>query len=60
MRSMMFRVKMDNTIKASYCMNLKLKLGMVKCIFPYTHASKTQEFNHKINVIIVNVKATWG
>jgi hypothetical protein len=24
--------------------------------FPYTHASKTQEFNHKMNVIHVNLE----
>jgi hypothetical protein len=35
---------------------LKLELGMVKCLFLYTHASKTQEFNHKMNVIHVNLK----
>ncbi len=26
---------------------------MVKCIFPYTHSSKTQEFNRKMNVTYV-------
>jgi hypothetical protein len=31
--------------------SLKLELGMGKCFFSYTHASKTQEFNHKMNVI---------
>jgi len=33
---------------------------MVKCFFPYTHASKTQEFNHKMNVIHVNLKVNMG
>jgi hypothetical protein len=33
-------------------MSLELELGMEKCIFPYTPASKTQEFNYKINVPI--------
>jgi hypothetical protein len=42
MRRVMFRVKMGNIIKASYRMNLKLELEMVKRIFLYTHASKTQ------------------
>jgi len=37
-------------------MNLKLELGMVKCLFPYTHASKTQ----KMNVIQVNLEANMG
>jgi hypothetical protein len=31
-----------------------------KMFFPYTHASKTQEFNHKINVIPINFKANMG
>jgi hypothetical protein len=30
---------------------------MVKCISPYTHASKTQKFNHKMNVVLVNLEA---
>jgi hypothetical protein len=29
---------------------------MVKCIFSYTYASKTQEFNFKIKVVPVNLK----
>jgi len=37
-----------------------LEFRMVKCLFPYTHVSKTQEFNHNINVIQVNLKAKWG
>jgi len=36
-------------------MSLKLELGMVKCFFPYTHASKTQEFNHKMNVVPIKI-----
>ncbi len=46
--------------KVSYRMSLELKLGMVKCIFPYTHANKTQEFNHKMNVVPINLKANMG
>jgi hypothetical protein len=30
---------------------------MVKCFFLYTHASKTQKFNCKMNVVLVNLKA---
>ncbi len=41
-------------------MNLKLELGMIKWLFPYTHENKTQEFIQKINVIHVNLKAKWG
>jgi hypothetical protein len=33
---------------------------MVKCLFPYTHVSKTQEFNHKMNVVLANLKANMG
>ncbi len=33
---------------------------MVKYLFPYTHASKAQEFNHKMNVIQVNLEANMG
>jgi hypothetical protein len=28
--------------------------------FPYTHANKTQEFKHKMNVIQVNLEANMG
>jgi hypothetical protein len=40
-------------------MNLEPKLifGMVKCLFLYAHASKTQEFNCKMNVVPINLKA---
>jgi hypothetical protein len=41
-------------------LSLKLELGMVKCISPYTYACKTQEFNHKINVVWVNLKINMG
>jgi hypothetical protein len=41
-------------------MNLELGFGMVKCLFPYTHASKTQKINHKINVVQVNIEANMG
>jgi hypothetical protein len=34
-------------LEARYHMSLDLELGMVKCFFPYTHANKAQEFNHK-------------
>jgi hypothetical protein len=33
---------------------------MVKCFFPYTHASKTQEFNNKMNVVGVNLEENMG
>jgi hypothetical protein len=33
-------------------MSLEFELEMVKCLFPFTNASKTQEFNHKINFYI--------
>jgi hypothetical protein len=33
---------------------------MVKYFFPYTHASKTQEFNRKMNVVLINLKANMG
>jgi hypothetical protein len=38
-------------------LELKPKVGTWdgKMPFPYTHASKTQEFNHKTNVIQVNL-----
>jgi hypothetical protein len=37
-------------------MSLKLELGKVKCVFPYTHANKPQEFNCKMNVVLVNLE----
>jgi hypothetical protein len=40
--------RMPIELEASYHMSLELELGMIKCLFPYTHASKTQEFNHKL------------
>jgi hypothetical protein len=40
--------------------SLKLELGMVKCLFLYTHVSKTQEFNYKMNFVPINVKQTQG
>jgi hypothetical protein len=33
---------------------------MVKCLFPYTHASKTQKFNLKMNVASINLEAKMG
>jgi hypothetical protein len=33
---------------------------MAKCLFPYTHASKTQEFNNKMNVVGANLEANMG
>jgi len=33
---------------------------MAKCFFPYTHASKTQEFNRKMNVVPINLEANLG
>jgi hypothetical protein len=41
-------------------MSLELKLEMVKCIFPCTHASKTQNFYHKMNVAPINLEANMG
>jgi len=41
-------------------MSLELELGMEKCLFPYTHASKTQEFNYKMNVVPINLEANMG
>jgi hypothetical protein len=35
-------------------LSLKLKLGMTNVSF-YIHASKTQEFNHKMNVIRIKL-----
>jgi len=32
---------------------------MIKCILSYTHASKTQEFNCKMNVILANLEANY-
>jgi hypothetical protein len=39
-------------------MSLKPKVGtwMVKCLFPYTLDPKTQEFNHKINIVPINLE----
>jgi hypothetical protein len=33
---------------------------MVKFVFPYTHANKTQEFNYKMNVVPINLKENMG
>jgi hypothetical protein len=33
---------------------------MIKYFFLYTHASKTQEFYQKMNVVLVNLKANMG
>ncbi len=41
-------------------LSLELELGMVKCFFSYTHASKTQKINHKMNVVHVNLEANMG
>jgi hypothetical protein len=38
-------------------MSLELKLEIVKCIFPCTHASK---FNHKMNVAPINLEVNMG
>jgi hypothetical protein len=37
-----------------------MELGMVKCIFFYTYASKTQEFNFKIKVVPMNLETNMG
>ncbi len=41
---------------------LKPKVGTwdVKWLFTYTHTNKTQEFNHKMNVIQTNLKVNMG
>ncbi len=31
-----------------------------KMFFPYTHASKTQEFNFKMNVVPINLETNMG
>jgi len=42
-------------------MSLEPKIGMmIKCLFPYTHASKTTKFNHKMNIVLINLKANMG
>jgi hypothetical protein len=33
---------------------------MVKCFVPNKHASKTQEFNYKMNVVQVNLEVNMG
>jgi hypothetical protein len=33
---------------------------MVKCFFLYTHANETQEFNGKMNIVLVNLKTNMG
>jgi hypothetical protein len=33
---------------------------MVKCFFPYTHASKNKKNNPKMNVVLVNLEANMG
>jgi len=40
-------------VEASCCMNLELKVETWdgKFFFTYTHANKTQKFDHKMNVI---------
>jgi hypothetical protein len=40
--------------------SLELKLGMVKCLFLYTHVNKTQEFNCKMNVVSIDFKSNIG
>jgi hypothetical protein len=50
--------------EASYYMSLSLKLKVGtwddKMFFPYTHASKTQEFNHKMNVVPIYLETNIG
>jgi len=41
-------------------LSLELELGMVNGFFFYTHASRTQEFNHKMNVVHVNLEVNMG
>jgi hypothetical protein len=33
---------------------------MVKCVFHYTHVSKTQKINCKMNVVQINLEANMG
>jgi hypothetical protein len=40
--------------------SLELKLVMVKCLFFYTHANKTQEFNYKMNIVSINLESNIG
>jgi hypothetical protein len=54
-----WRFKMQKPVRRqvitwNYNMSLKLEPGMVKCIFPFTHANKPQQFNCKMNVVLVN------
>jgi hypothetical protein len=51
--------KLLHKLKA-WAQSLELELGTVKCFFFYTHASKTQEFIHKMNVVLINLKANMG
>jgi hypothetical protein len=44
----------------AWASNLKFELGVVKCLFPYTHDPKTQEFNHKMNIVPINLEANMG
>ncbi len=43
-------------------MNLELKVGTWdgKMIFAYTHANKTQNFDHKMNVIKIKLEENTG
>ncbi len=43
-------------------MNLELKVGTWdnKMIFAYTHANKTQKFDHKMNAIKINIEENMG
>jgi hypothetical protein len=38
----------------------RVKIWDGKMSFLYTHVNKTQEFNHKINVILINLEANMG
>jgi len=29
-------------------------------VFPYPHASETQEFNHKMNVVLIDLETNMG
>ncbi len=54
-----WRFKMQKPVRRqvitwNYNMSLKLEPGMVKCISPFTHANKPQQFNCKMNVVLVN------
>jgi hypothetical protein len=53
---------MKQAIACIESMSLKLRAETWdgECFFLYTHVNKTQEFNRKINVILINLEANMG